>query len=83
MDNTFATATDWKAECERAKAECGERAKECMELQAKVRRLEADIDELTSERTALLQEQRYNIGLIAGLKFAIRCNGVSGMEVKA
>ena len=81
MDNTFATATDWEMEFKRARAECDEHAKMCVELQAKVRRLEADIDELTSERTCLLNEQRFNQGMIAGLKFAVRCNGVSGKEV--
>ena len=81
MDNTLATATGWETECKRARAECDERAKMCEELHEKVRCLEMENAELMAHLESAQRETRYTAGLISGLKFAIRCNGISGKEV--
>ena len=47
-----------------------------------VERLSKEIDRLNSTRESWYAEKRYLDGLIDGLKFSIRCNGVSGDEVK-
>lgn len=82
MDNTLATATDWETECKRARAECDERAKMCEELHEKVRCLEMENAELKAHIDVIQGDAKYTVGLVDGLKFAIRCNGVSGGEVK-
>ena len=75
MDNTFAIGVDWEAECK-------ERAKECSELHEKIRNLEMENAELTAHLDAVRRDAKYTVGLVDGLKFALRCNGVSGAEVK-
>lgn len=47
------------------------------ELRAKIKRLEDLIQAEQDKR-----EIAYLRGMIDGLKFSVRCNGVSGMEVK-
>lgn len=50
--------------------------------------LKADLDSLLNELKSVretrdyLIDNRYKDGVISGLKFAIRCNGVSGGEVE-
>ena len=43
-------------------------------------RLHAEIDYLHGEREELLKDLRFRDGVIEGLKFATKCNGVSGGE---
>lgn len=52
-------------------------SKEMQEMMAKIEYLE---NELKGMR--IRTELTYKDGMIAGLKFAIRCNGVSGADVK-
>lgn len=58
---------------------------ECKELKAKLQEmnlvLEHDRQTANLEQLKQKQELRYRDGMIAGLKYAVRCNGVSGGEV--
>lgn len=47
------------------------------ELKAKIKALEERIAQLAFQR-----ELEYQRGVIEGLKFSLRCNGVSGGEIK-
>ena len=51
------------------------------ELEAKCRDLEEDNAKLEARCKDLTEGFFYRDGMIAGLKYAIRCNGVSGGEV--
>ncbi len=51
------------------------------ELQARIDCLESDLRNVRETRDYLI-DSRYKDGVISGLKFAIRCNGVSGGEVE-
>lgn len=60
-----------------------------VDVNAEMDALRRELDELRHkyekiERHAdwMRDEMSYNKGMIEGLKFAIRCNGVSGAEVK-
>lgn len=75
MDNTFATVVDWKTECE-------ERAKACAEMHEKIKNLQIENTELKAHIDAMHRDAKYTVGLVDGLKFALRCNGVSGAEVR-
>lgn len=63
------------------KAECIERDAKSKELLMKIDDLQQEAKTLTSDLRRLSLEQHYNHGMIAGLKFSIKCNGVSGNEV--
>lgn len=56
---------------------------ECKELKAKLKEMHLAFEHNQQEakEEQLKQEIRYRDGMIAGLKYAIRCNGVSGGEV--
>ena len=54
----------------------------CEELHEKVRCLEMENAELKAHLDVVQRDAKYTVGLVDGLKFAIRCNGVSGAEVK-
>lgn len=49
--------------------------------QDKAKRFEMENAELTAHLESVRREERFTAGLISGLKFAIRCNGISGKEV--
>lgn len=70
MIKTEDTKIDYEAENKKLKAECNE-------LRAHVKYLEARIEEFCHEREVARLH-----GVIEGLKFSIRCNGVSGGEVE-
>lgn len=57
------------------------------ELLTEVQLLRTEIKQLTEQHHEELHEKkvliRYRDGLIDGLKFALRCNGVSGGDVKS
>lgn len=52
------------------------------ELCETVDKLEKKVDELKSHIEYLSRERARLEGIVCGLKFAIRCDGVSGGEVK-
>ena len=56
---------------------------ECKELNEKLREMDLAVEHnrQVANEEQLKLELRYRDGIIAGLKFAIRCNGVSGGEV--
>lgn len=56
---------------------------ECKGLKEKLREmgLAVEHNRQVANEEQLKQELRYRDGIIAGLKFAIKCNGVSGGEV--
>lgn len=52
-------------------------------LEDKIRRLEADIDKPQARITSMQLAQRYSDGMVAGLRYALRCNGIPGtLEVR-
>lgn len=51
-------------------------------MQDKVKRFEMENAELMAHLDVVQRDAKYTVGLVDGLKFAIRCNGVSGGEVK-
>lgn len=57
--------------------------KENKELKAKLKEMHLAFEHSrqVANEEQLKQELRYRDGMIAGLKYAIRCNGVSGGEV--
>jgi len=56
---------------------------ECKELQEELReaKLAVEHNRHVADEEQYKGELRYRDGMIAGLKYAIRCNGVSGGEV--
>lgn len=52
-------------------------SKEMQEMMAKIEYLENELKDMR-----IRTELTYKDGMIAGLKFAIKCNGVSGADVK-
>ena len=56
---------------------------ECKELKAKLQEMSLAVEHnrQVANEEQLKSELRYRDGMIAGLKYAIRCNGVSGGEV--
>ena len=56
---------------------------ECKELNEKLREMDLAVEHNRQEakEEQLKKELSYRDGMIAGLKYAIRCNGVSGGEV--
>ena len=52
-----------------------------LELQLAEAHKAVDDNRLTAERESLKSELRYRDGIIYGLKYAMKCNGVSGGEV--
>lgn len=54
------------------------------DLLAEIERLKRELDRIRSEREQAQHraEIRYRDGIIEGLKFSVRCNGVSGGEVR-
>ena len=50
--------------------------------QDKAKRFEMENAELKAHLNVVQRDAKYTVGLVDGLKFAIRCNGVSGGEVK-
>lgn len=56
---------------------------ECKELKAKLHEMELAVEHNRKmvDEEQLKKELRYRDGMIAGLKYAIRCNGVSGGDV--
>lgn len=55
----------------------------CKDLADKLREVNAAVEHYrkVADEEALKKELFYRDGMIAGLKYAIRCNGVSGGEV--
>lgn len=51
-------------------------------MKDRVKRFEMENAELTAHLDVVQRDAKYTVGLVDGLKFAIRCNGVSGAEVK-
>jgi len=47
----------------------------------RAKRFEMENAELTAHLDVVQRDAKYTVGLVDGLKFAIRCNGVSGKEV--
>lgn len=56
---------------------------ECKELKAKLHEMSLAVEHnrQVANEEQMKGELRYRDGMIAGLKYAIRCNGVSGGEV--
>lgn len=57
---------------------------ECKELKEKLREMDLVVEhnrQVANEEHEHLKELRYRDGIIEGLKFAIKCNGVNGGEV--
>ncbi len=56
---------------------------ECKELNEKLQEMNLAVEHnrQVANEEQLKKELRYRDGMIAGLKYAIRCNGVSGGEV--
>lgn len=48
----------------------------------KIKCLEMENAELTAHLDMVQRDAKYTVGLVDGLKFAIRCNGVSGNKVR-
>ena len=96
MERDSCAAVDWEAECERVKdfaKEQMDKVKElecvCKELKAHIHNLEEQNKELEEQKRELKASRDFlNLeatrlrGRISGLEFAIRCNGVSGAEVR-
>lgn len=53
-----------------------------MNVNAEVGELKKELENLKRTNTWMRDEMSYQKGMIEGLKFAIRCNGVSGAEAK-
>lgn len=51
-------------------------------LRKELERFKDKYEKLERQTDWMRDEMSYNKGMIEGLKFAIRCNGVSGAEVK-
>lgn len=51
-------------------------------LRRELERFKDRYEKLERHTDWMRDEMSYNKGMIEGLKFAIRCNGVSGAEVK-
>lgn len=51
-------------------------------MEDRAKRFEMENAELTAHLDVVQRDAKYTVGLVDGLKFAIRCNGVSGGEVK-
>lgn len=52
------------------------------ELLEEIRKLKNEIEAMKEWERTLEKSCQFKDGLIEGLKFAVRCNGVSGGEVK-
>ena len=53
-----------------------------LNVNAEMDALKEDLEKLKRTNTWMRDEMSYQKGMIEGLKFAIRCNGVSGAEAK-
>lgn len=71
----------YEKQCEHYEEKCEHYEKMIKELQARIDCLESDLRNCRENRDYLIDSQ-FKDGMIRGLKFAIRCNGVSGGEVE-
>lgn len=53
-----------------------------LNVNAEMDALKEELEKLKRTNTWMRDESSYQKGMIEGLKFAIRCNGVSGAEAK-
>ena len=82
--------SDYTREIDELRDQLNNRLDYISELEAKCRDLEEELrkanlavehNRYVADKEALKKDLYYRDGMIAGLKYAIRCNGVSGGEV--